>query len=318
MPNYNGVWSLSTQYQYAATWSADNLSPAAALAAGRALFGAENQNIYKIDFVTPTVARTDFGDLSVSGRSYGAAVGSSTRAVFSGGSESDNPGNVMDFVTFATEGNATDFGDLTDGKKDHGSASNNTRGLFIAGTTGSRINNVDYITIASAGNATDFGDASQAKTDLHGCASPTRAVNSGGNTGSRINNIDYYTIGSTGNATDFGDLTVARSGTGMVSSSTRGVTMGGYSSSGQSNVIDYITIASAGNASDFGDMTEVIQVRTQVASNSITGIGLVSSNKFDKITIASTGDATDFGGAVATNIGADGIGGACNAHGGIA
>mgnify|MGYP001189907276 CR=1 FL=1 len=24
MPNYNGVWSLSTQYQYAADWAADN------------------------------------------------------------------------------------------------------------------------------------------------------------------------------------------------------------------------------------------------------------------------------------------------------
>ena len=69
--------------------------------------------------------------------------------MFAGGSEDDNPGNVIDFVVFATEGNATDFGNLSDGKKDHGSASNNTRGLFMAGTTGSRINVVDYITIAS-------------------------------------------------------------------------------------------------------------------------------------------------------------------------
>ena len=44
----------------------------------------------------------------------------------------------------------------------------------------------------------------------------------------------------------------------------------------------------------------------------------MGSNKLDVITLASTGNAADFGGAVMTAASASGVGGASNAHGGIA
>ena len=267
MPNYNGVWSLSTQYQYAATWSGDNISPAARLAAGRTLFGASAGKIYKIDFIS-TADRSEFGDLSVGG-SYGAAVASSTRAVWGGGSS--NRG--IDHAVFASEGNASDFGDLSVTRFTLTAASNSTRGLFAGGEAPS----VD----------------------------------------ARVDVVDYITVGSTGNATDFGDLTSARSGPGGESSATRGVFFAGNTGSA-SNIIDYITIASAGNASDFGDAAVAIGSAHTSGTNSIKAIFVVSGNKFEQITIASTGNATEFGDTAAANIGGDSVGGASNAHGGIA
>jgi hypothetical protein len=57
----------------------------------------------------------------------------------------------MDYVTIASEGNATDFGDI--GSADHASgASNQVRGIFMTGST------LHYINIATTGNSTSFGN----------------------------------------------------------------------------------------------------------------------------------------------------------------
>ncbi len=67
--------------------------------------------------------------------------------------------NVMQYVTIASTGNATDFGDAT------GSGSYNYATGLSASTIGVFHNyltsgsyNVDKITIASTGDATDWGD----------------------------------------------------------------------------------------------------------------------------------------------------------------
>ena len=64
--------------------------------------------------------------------------------------------NVIDYVTIANTGNATDFGNLTEAKYDVYSAHSTTRGLRIGGGTDTNV--IDYITMGSTGNATDFGD----------------------------------------------------------------------------------------------------------------------------------------------------------------
>ena len=54
-----------------------------------------------------------------------------TRALFAGGYGGDN--DAIDMVTIATEGNTTDFGDLTESKTNGGSCASSTRGIFAAG-----------------------------------------------------------------------------------------------------------------------------------------------------------------------------------------
>ena len=66
--------------------------------------------------------------------------------------------NSMEFVTIATTGDATDFGDLTSGVEHTGSVNNSIRGVQTGGRYPSYSNIMQFITIASTGDATDFGD----------------------------------------------------------------------------------------------------------------------------------------------------------------
>ena len=116
-----------------------------------------------IDYITiaSTGNASDFGDLtgtsSNSGRAV-AALSNNTRAVFGGGYFNGSVGNVMQYITIASAGNATDFGDLVANNQGQGGTSNATRGVFTGGGTD---NVIEYITIGSTGNTTDFGDISQ-------------------------------------------------------------------------------------------------------------------------------------------------------------
>ena len=84
----------------------------------------------------------------------------------------------MQYITMASTGDATDFGDATGAYAETGGTSNNIRGVFggpnVPGTSPYRFNIIDYITIASTGNALDFGDLTSARTgaaamgDAHG------------------------------------------------------------------------------------------------------------------------------------------------------
>ena len=134
-------------------------------------------------------------------------LASPTRGCFCGGHLTTG-GETIEYITIASAGDATDFGDLLASKKNSANLSSSTRGI-IAGGAGP-INVIQYITIASAGNATDFGDLTAVVELCTGTSSPIRGVIAGGQASSVFkNDIQYITIASTGNATDFGDLTVA-------------------------------------------------------------------------------------------------------------
>jgi len=111
-------------------------------------------------------------------------------------------------VTIASEGNATDFGDLVDDANINATGvSNTTIGLFTGSgsNTGDNGAKIDAITIASTGNATDFGDRSIAAYNVGAVSNSTRGVFAQWSDSVSNNVMDYITIASTGNATDFGD-----------------------------------------------------------------------------------------------------------------
>jgi hypothetical protein len=231
------------------------------------------------------------------GRTVVAEEGVVARGVFGGGTDGVDT-NVMDYITIATTGNATDFGDLTVARSNGLAAcSSATRGVFGGGFAGANSNVMDYITIDTLGNAIDFGDLTVARRNLAACSSTTRGVFGGGFAAAYSNVMDYITIATTGNATDFGDLTVARNNIAACSSTTRGVFGGGFTGS-NSNVMDYITIATTGNATSFGSLS--LSRRLLAACSSTTrgvfgGGNGTQLNVIDYITIATTGNATDFG-----------------------
>jgi hypothetical protein len=286
----------------------------------RGVFGGGTEAVMSnvIDYITiaTTGNATDFGDLTLSRGEGLAACSSTTRGVFTGGFKTTGgnaASNVMDYITIATTGNATDFGDLTVATYSLAGCSSTTRGVFGGGNGYSNV--IEYITIATTGNATDFGDLTVGRQGLAACSSTTRGVFGGGTTPSNSNVIDYITIATTGNATDFGDLTLSRGeGLAACSSTTRGVFGGGYVSA-VSDVIDYITIATTGNATDFGDLTVARRVGG-ACSSGIRGVfgGNGYSNVIEYITIATTGNATDFGDLTVAR---EGLAALSNAHGGL-
>ena len=238
----------------------------------------------------------DFGDLS-SGRTKVRSVSSSSRAVFAGGSEgasANNPVDTMEYVTIATTGNVTAFGDaLESNRRPTGGVSNDTRGLFGGGYIApANKAEVDHIVIASTGSVTDYGDLSVSGEPNEGSSNSTRGVWMGGGWGAQI---EYVTIASTGSGADFGNIQNNRANAAGASSSTRALCAGGGSSD---NDITFIQFASLGNDSDFGDLTQGRRILGGT-SNGIRGIfagGYTPDyNIIDYVNIATTGNAQDFG-----------------------
>ena len=127
--------------------------------------------VNKIQYITFATASDtqDFGDLNDNDGYFNMGASSDTRAVFAGGDDLDSPyptTNRIDYVTIATLGNATDFGDLMASTYTGTGHSNGIRGVFSGGLTIASpaanvyLNTIQYITIATTGNASDFGDTS--------------------------------------------------------------------------------------------------------------------------------------------------------------
>jgi len=287
-------------------------------------------NVIQYFNITSSGNTIDFGDLTQTRGTGNNAVASTTRGIWQGGNA--GPGtpfsNVIDFVTIASVGNATDFGDLTVGRRSGSAGGNNsTRGILAGGAApGGGTNVIDFITMASVGNSTDFGDLATPRYRLGAATNSTRALQFGGSApGDAQNaNIDFITIATLGNSANFGSLTNAARMTAGFASTTRGCRVGGFSDGGGGdpagtfNIIDFVTIATTGNATDFGDLT-VGRAYLAGIDNSIKGLAAGgrtpsgNENIIDYVTIASTGNASDFGDLLAATYG---LAGSSNANAG--
>jgi len=172
-----------------------------------------DSNLNYIDYFTisSTGNGTDFGDTNAKS-AYGTGGASPTRGIYANGLSSISSGtrtNVVEYVTLASTGNGTDFGNLQAATSAGGGASNDVKFLVLP-SDGSNNFTVDQFTIASTGNGTDFGDMVTTREYSTAGASSTRVVFAGGeNTSSQVVNVmQYFTIASSGNSVDFGDLSV--------------------------------------------------------------------------------------------------------------
>tara|TARA_R110000824_G_scaffold375629_1_gene566564 strand:- start:1884 stop:2855 length:972 start_codon:yes stop_codon:yes gene_type:complete len=127
--------------------------------------------------ITSTGNTTDFGDLTLTRRSAsGVSNDTEGRGVFAGGTNSSGTKvNTMDYITIASTGNATDFGDLlailSPNTASGAGSGADQRGVFFGGNGASAaVDTIQYITINSAGNATDFGDLLAAASGAASCS----------------------------------------------------------------------------------------------------------------------------------------------------
>ena len=252
--------------------------------ATRALFGGGyvvgGSDSNAIDFVTisTTGNASDFGNLNVATLRDGGKVCNSTRGIWASGQiiPSTSPGttNIIQFVTMATTGNASDFGELTKDRRDAYGVQSSTRGVFAGQETktptSAAVNILDFITIATTGNAQDFGNMFESGNTTASGSSSTRGIYAGGGENGNSNTISFITIATKGNAENFGDLTQAIGNSSGTSNQIRFVRGGGRTPS-LTDVIDFVTISTTGDAVDFGDIQTA---RRQLAAASDAHGGL--------------------------------------------
>ena len=250
----------------------------------------------------------DFGDTAFGISQDKRSCGSDSRAVFMGGhdSESGSPGgtNNIEYITIASTGNGTEFGDLLDaGKILGGGSGNGVRGLFAGGRPSSNTDRIEYLTVATTGNTTDAGDLTRAV----GYFSPNANVAPGRMVGMMSFDTDftnkdfnYVAIMSTDDAADFGDSQVAGVECSPIGlSESRNVWAWGKDGSSFEVTMEYLNPSTLSDTTDFGDLQTCANSSAGKHTNGTRGEvwGAAQGDGVDVqyITIASTGDATNAG-----------------------
>jgi hypothetical protein len=236
------------------------------------LFGAgSTQSPDIIDYFTiATIGNAiDFGDLTPEVDYGPGACSDGSRGLFTGGylvnSKASN--QQISYVTIATTGNSSTFGNMTAARFYMGNVSDATRGVFAGGmdyVSNAYADTMDYVTVTTTGNATAFGNMTDGSSRYASFSDATRGLFAGGwhpNTYTLTDKIDYITIATTGNASDFGNLTsieklgVSGCSDGFIGTIGGGRTTANYPNEVVTNNIDKITIATTSDATDFGDLT---------------------------------------------------------------
>ena len=217
------------------------------------------------------------------------------RGVFGGGYQPAPQKDVIDFVTISTQGNATDFGNLSQSRGSFDASGSRTRGFWFGGENPAT-DRIDFITFSSTGDATDFGNLTVSRFGPTAGSNETRAVIAGGNY-PKTNVIDYITMSSAGDAQDFGDLKSGFRRSNAGNSPTRLIFYGGAEAP---STIQFTTIATLGNTEDFGETFTGGYSRAKGVICSSTralfaGNGSPNSNNIEYITMSSGGNGVKFG-----------------------
>tara|TARA_Y100001973_G_C5184670_1_gene327044 strand:+ start:176 stop:1159 length:984 start_codon:yes stop_codon:yes gene_type:complete len=252
---------------------------------------------------TSYIDNTDFGDLSLARKELSACSnvvrGVFVAGYFPGGGGEDDYSHTIDYITVASTGNASDFGDITHGRSGMPSVSSGNGRAVVQGGFGYSYAGkyIEYFTIDTTGNANSFGVSTGGNMNWEfaaGMSDGLRGLLAGRNPAS--NYIDYVTIATTGNGSDFGNLSVARYNMGGAGNDTRGIFAGGNNPNG--SVMDYVTIQTTSNAADFGDIAN----RDTFAGSSNGTLALYQGESSSYyVTMGTLSDAQDNGDLSAAN-----------------
>ena len=229
-----------------------------------------------LDYVDPGSgsAFADFGDLTQAVSQVAAASNSTVGLIAIGRATSGGGLNVVNKITTATTGNATDAADLQTARFAASAVASPTRFYVGGGYEGSSyVDTIGFTSFASVANLADAGDLqSTGAYSGGGCGSATRGLIAGVWNGALIATINAIDLASTAGGTDFGDLTAGRRSHGAVGSNrTRGMWGGGYdSSAAYTDDIQTVVIASA---SDSTVQSELLSSNLVAGGSHSTGNG---------------------------------------------
>ena len=204
-----------------------------------------------------------------------------------------NGQGTLNYYDITTTGNATSFGNLSQGRHYNGGLSDSTKVVWAGGYANDAtgyVDTMDYVTASTTGNASDFGNLSANSSSYpEGTSNGTRGIFAG----MFANNvIEYITVATPSNSTDFGDLVGSMVKGNVESNGSRGVFLR------PSNSFDYVSIDTTGNASSFGTANTVQGQRASGSNDTyavFAGGDESYNNAIEYITTATLGNGTDFG-----------------------
>ncbi len=216
-----------------------------------------------------------------------------------GNTVSDVNHSHIDKVTFASDGNATDQGDLTWARRGKSQSSSTTHGYSAGGygmSPAGQTNRIDKFAMGSLSNSTDVGDTTVSGETHAGCTSETHGHAVGGGAGLR--RCDKYSFATDGNATNIGDLlSVNRDYPMGGSTQTHGYILGSNSGA-PTNQIEKFSYADDSTTANVGNL-----VGSKVGSSAHCEAGYIwaaghfttLTTRIDKMTTASDSDMVDSG-----------------------
>ncbi len=218
--------------------------------------------------------------------------------------------DTIGYINIASQGDATDFGNLTQGRSFPGCAGNRIRAVWGGGGTPSYQSTIDYVNITSTGNATGWGASlDYSGTEADALGNDTRGLFfggyvGGGNPAGYTNIVNYIQFATTGTKVDFGDLISGKASQGQsgCSDSVRGYVIGGQYPSINTNTISFCNIESTGNFTDWGDIASASHNGFPCHSTSTHSVfgANTTGGIIDKLKFASKGNSFQFGTLAAT------------------
>ena len=139
---------------------------------GQVSLGGELSSIQTMDtgIIASGGNTVQFGGLMNTIEQQKRGTCNNTRGIFCGGYKGYSPYpnvNVIDFINIQSEGNAENFGDLTEARNQLSCMTNATRAT-LAGGGFPGFKTIDFLTIASTGNGQDFGDLFEGVSAAYG------------------------------------------------------------------------------------------------------------------------------------------------------
>ena len=224
--------------------------------------------IDKFPFAISGGTATDIGDLTAGAYAIGGGNSSTISGYRTGGvNDSGTSLDIIDKVSFSTDGNATDVGNLSVGRDRQGSATSSTDGYAVSGRNNGPparlMSGIDKFPFATDTNASGVGSITITKSNGVGQSSETDGYSSGGSSPLAISDIEKFSFSNELSVAIIGDLTQARSGGAGQSSTVSGYTSGGSVPNAPSpgittqNTIDKFPFSADTNATDVGDLTAI-------------------------------------------------------------
>lgn len=265
-----------------------------------AVFGSNSTAVEYYNIPTPAATSTSFGNLTTN-RRFPATGSNGTYGVIVAGYNQIL--NTIDYITIATPGNASDFGDATKAIGYTYGSSDGTTMFYGTPTSNTPASTLEYITIATSGSGTTFIDLLTSSYYGNGLSNLSRTLFTGldgDNSG-----VEYFNNLTATSVAEWGNLVVTtHSRRPGASNETYGIFAGG-SAGGfahqQTSAIDYVTIDTLGTAGSFGTLTESKASMTSSSNGTIASFagGSTSSasdtRTIEYVNIGTSGNASDWG-----------------------